>query len=201
MSPSRLRHLRASHADCACHERSAAICSKLGASAIPSVPATGMIRLRRCWPASMRSKGRPTFSIAHGVRVVGMRKRPGCLPDGSMLTAKKSSALHLPQARGANTDPRLDLTRATRRRRIPRHCYSLFRRSGHSPARRGTESWKPRFRTLLGDAGVLAREGGERAFDHPTMGLLHYQQVSLSLAGWSDYRLTMLLAAPTIRNR
>jgi hypothetical protein len=39
----------------------------------------------------------------------------------------------------------------------------------------------------------LAREGGERAFNHPTMGLLHYQQVSLSLAGWPDYRLTMLL--------
>jgi transcriptional regulator with XRE-family HTH domain len=43
--------------------------------------------------------------------------------------------------------------------------------------------------------GVLAREGGERAFNHPTMGLLHYQQVSLSLAGWPDYRLTMLLSA------
>ena len=41
--------------------------------------------------------------------------------------------------------------------------------------------------------GVLAREGGERAFNHPAMGLLHYQQVSLSLAGWPDYRLTMLL--------
>jgi len=27
------------------------------------------------------------------------------------------------------------------------------------------------------------------------MGLLHYQQVSLSLAGWPDYRLTMLLSA------
>jgi hypothetical protein len=41
----------------------------------------------------------------------------------------------------------------------------------------------------------LAREGGERAFNHPAMGLLHYQQVSLSLAGWPDYRLTMLLSA------
>ena len=49
--------------------------------------------------------------------------------------------------------------------------------------------------------GVLAREGGERAFKHPTMGLLHYQQVSLSLAGWPDYRLTMLLSAPTVRDR
>ena len=41
--------------------------------------------------------------------------------------------------------------------------------------------------------GVLAREGGERAFKHPTMGLLQYQQVSLSLAGWPDFRLTMLI--------
>jgi hypothetical protein len=47
--------------------------------------------------------------------------------------------------------------------------------------------------------GVLAREGGERAFKHPSEGLLHYQQVSLSLAGWPDFRLTMLLALPTSR--
>jgi transcriptional regulator with XRE-family HTH domain len=42
--------------------------------------------------------------------------------------------------------------------------------------------------------GVLVREGGERRFKHPTDGLLHYQQVSLSFAGWPDFRLTMLLA-------
>lgn len=47
--------------------------------------------------------------------------------------------------------------------------------------------------------GVLAREGGKRAFKHPTMGLMHYQQVSLSLAGWPDYRLTMLLSAAAER--
>jgi transcriptional regulator with XRE-family HTH domain len=47
--------------------------------------------------------------------------------------------------------------------------------------------------------GVLAREGGKRAFKHPTMGLMHYQQVSLSLAGWPDYRLTMLLSEATAR--
>src|SRR4029434_586802 len=46
MSPSLLRHLRASHADCACHAPSAAICLKLRASAIPSGRATGMIHLR-----------------------------------------------------------------------------------------------------------------------------------------------------------
>ncbi|MDA9441046.1 XRE family transcriptional regulator [Bradyrhizobium sp. CCBAU 51745] len=49
--------------------------------------------------------------------------------------------------------------------------------------------------------GVLTREGGERAFNHPTMGLRRYQQVSLSLAGWPDYRLTMLLPAPSPRDR
>lgn len=53
----------------------------------------------------------------------------------------------------------------------------------------------PDFERCWETQGVLAREGGARAFDHPTMGLLHYQQVSLSLAGWPDYRLTMLLAA------
>ena len=47
--------------------------------------------------------------------------------------------------------------------------------------------------------GVLAREGGKRAFKHPTMGLMHYQQVSLSLARWPDYRLTMLLSAAAAR--
>jgi len=45
----------------------------------------------------------------------------------------------------------------------------------------------------------LRPEGGERAFKHPTMGLMHYQQISLSLAGWPDYRLTMLLSAAAAR--
>ena len=43
-----------------------------------------------CWPASMRSMVPPT-SIANGARVAGTRKRPDCLQDGSMLTAKKTS--------------------------------------------------------------------------------------------------------------
>ena len=46
--------------------------------------------------------------------------------------------------------------------------------------------------------GVLAREGGERMFRHPLDGLLHYQQTSLSFAGWPDFRLTMLLALPAL---
>lgn len=44
--------------------------------------------------------------------------------------------------------------------------------------------------------GVLAREGGPRTFDHPVDGFVRYQQVSLTIAGWPDYRLTMLLRAP-----
>ncbi|WP_407189542.1 helix-turn-helix transcriptional regulator [Bradyrhizobium centrosematis] len=51
----------------------------------------------------------------------------------------------------------------------------------------------PDFERCWQSQGVLAREGGERAFNHPAMGQLRYQQVSLSLAGWHDYRLTMLL--------
>ena len=41
--------------------------------------------------------------------------------------------------------------------------------------------------------GVLAREGGLRTFNHPVKGLMRYQQISLTLAGWPDFRLTMLL--------
>jgi transcriptional regulator with XRE-family HTH domain len=47
--------------------------------------------------------------------------------------------------------------------------------------------------------GVLAREGGERMFKHPTDGVLHYQQVSMAFAGWPDFRLTMLIAMPSSR--
>ena len=49
--------------------------------------------------------------------------------------------------------------------------------------------------------GVMAREGGERVFNHPAMGRLHYQQVSLSLAGWPDFRLTMLVPQKPSRRR
>ncbi|WP_428670665.1 helix-turn-helix transcriptional regulator [Reyranella sp.] len=55
------------------------------------------------------------------------------------------------------------------------------------------------FQRCWATQGVLAREGGKRVFKHPTLGLMQYQQVSLSLAGWPDYRLTMLLSASTAR--
>jgi len=47
--------------------------------------------------------------------------------------------------------------------------------------------------------GVLIREGGERTFRHPSDGLRRYRQISLSLAGWPDFRLTMLLEPSATR--
>ena len=41
--------------------------------------------------------------------------------------------------------------------------------------------------------GVLAREGGERTFNHPTDGFLSYQQTSFNIASCPDFKLTMLL--------
>ena len=43
--------------------------------------------------------------------------------------------------------------------------------------------------------GVLAREGGARIFCHPVDGPQHYQQISLSLSNWPNFRLTMLIDA------
>ena len=44
--------------------------------------------------------------------------------------------------------------------------------------------------------GVLKREGGARAFNHPSDGLLRYEQVSLKIASWPDFRLTILIRQP-----
>jgi transcriptional regulator with XRE-family HTH domain len=52
------------------------------------------------------------------------------------------------------------------------------------------------FACLWAAHGVLAREGGERTFNHPLDGVLHYQQISMSCSGWPDFRLTMLLPMP-----
>jgi hypothetical protein len=40
---------------------------------------------------------------------------------------------------------------------------------------------------------VLEREGGERTFNHPNDGFLRFEQVTFNLAGWPDFRLTILL--------
>jgi transcriptional regulator with XRE-family HTH domain len=43
--------------------------------------------------------------------------------------------------------------------------------------------------------GVLAREGGERTFDHPRDGLLRFEQVSFNLANQPDLKLVILIPA------
>ncbi len=54
----------------------------------------------------------------------------------------------------------------------------------------------PDFATFWASHGVLKREGGERRFNHPSDGLLCYQQVSLNIASWPDFRMTMLITQP-----
>jgi len=49
------------------------------------------------------------------------------------------------------------------------------------------------FARLWDEHGVLDREGGERTFNHPTDGFLQYQQVTFTLAGYPDLKLTMLV--------
>jgi len=51
----------------------------------------------------------------------------------------------------------------------------------------------PDFAEFWAAHGVLEREGGARSFNHPTDGLQRYQQVSLNIASWPDFRLTMLI--------
>jgi transcriptional regulator with XRE-family HTH domain/uncharacterized protein YdcH (DUF465 family) len=49
------------------------------------------------------------------------------------------------------------------------------------------------FARFWDEHGVLDREGGERTFNHPTDGFLRYQQVTFTLAGCPDLKLTMLI--------
>jgi len=42
---------------------------------------------------------------------------------------------------------------------------------------------------------VIAREGGERRFNHPTLGALLYQQLAFTLATQPDFKLVMLMPA------
>jgi transcriptional regulator with XRE-family HTH domain len=54
----------------------------------------------------------------------------------------------------------------------------------------------PQFARFWDAQGVLGREGGERTFQHPTDGLLTYQQVTFNLAGRPDFKLTILIEEP-----
>jgi transcriptional regulator with XRE-family HTH domain len=53
------------------------------------------------------------------------------------------------------------------------------------------------FTAFWSDHAVLAREGGARAFNHPTDGVLHYEQITLSPVGRPDHKLVMLLSRPS----
>jgi hypothetical protein len=54
----------------------------------------------------------------------------------------------------------------------------------------------PSFAQLWNDYAVLGREGGLRRFNHPTAGMLSYDQVTLIPAGHPDLKLVMLLRRP-----
>jgi transcriptional regulator with XRE-family HTH domain len=49
------------------------------------------------------------------------------------------------------------------------------------------------FERFWHEHGVLGREGGERTFNHPQAGLVRYHQVTFTLAGHPDFKLTMLM--------
>lgn len=49
------------------------------------------------------------------------------------------------------------------------------------------------FARLWSEHGMLGRDGGERTFNHPADGFLRYQQVTFTLAGRPDLKLTVLV--------
>jgi hypothetical protein len=49
------------------------------------------------------------------------------------------------------------------------------------------------FARFWDEHGVLEREGGERTFNHLKDGFLRYEQVTFTLTGYPDLRLTMLV--------
>ena len=59
------------------------------------------------------------------------------------------------------------------------------------------QAGSPDFAAFWSDHAVLAREGGARIFNHPADGVRHYEQATLSPAGRPDYKLVMLIPAPS----
>ena len=51
----------------------------------------------------------------------------------------------------------------------------------------------PDFARCWAEHAVLAREGGERTFNHPAEGLLSYEQVTFALVGRPHFKLTILV--------
>jgi transcriptional regulator with XRE-family HTH domain len=60
----------------------------------------------------------------------------------------------------------------------------------------GLHQESPAFAQFWDEHAVLEREGGERTFNHPKDGFLRYEQVTFNLAGWPDFRLTILVESP-----
>ncbi len=58
---------------------------------------------------------------------------------------------------------------------------------------RDLQAGSPAFVRYWNEHNVLDREGGTRAFNHPTDGRLRYQQLTLRPAARPDYKLVMLL--------
>ena len=57
------------------------------------------------------------------------------------------------------------------------------------------------FAQCWAEHAVVDRTGGERTFDHPRKGRLHYEQVAFALANRPDFKLVMLVAQEPPSNR
>src|SRR5262249_39686054 len=59
----------------------------------------------------------------------------------------------------------------------------------------------PEFAAFWAQHGVLEREGGERTFNHPKDGFLHYDQVTFNLSSNPDLKLTILVPSGTKKHK
>ena len=129
---------------------------------------------------------------ARGWNAAAERLFTGWLDRGE--ASAQPAALHLSRARRARSDLRL----------------ADSRRAGSPPSFAPPRSARlddPALKALIAELrqssadfaafwdshGVLDREGGVRAFRHPSDGVLSYEQVTFEPAGHADLKLTMLL--------
>jgi hypothetical protein len=59
----------------------------------------------------------------------------------------------------------------------------------------GLKAEAPRFAAMWEEQAVLAREGGQRRFDHPTLGPLAFEQITFTPAERPDSKLVLLVRA------
>ncbi len=59
----------------------------------------------------------------------------------------------------------------------------------------------PLFKQCWTEHAVVDRTGGERIFDHPRQGRLHYEQIAFALANRPDFKLVMLVPQEPSRTR